>query len=182
MTDSAAICSDGNAHAYQSVRNTTPNGRGRRSTGPSTYWMIKPCSVHAITTTSRCRNRLRINSASNRPHSSTVIAIHEPSAASTFIVADRPGPSTPASHPTTASSTTVTATAGPRSSPVKTTSDSATSTTAAISQPTPVVRRGCGKRWPLRTDAVVEPSEESHQVPAGPPPQLSLLAGLRERP
>ena len=102
-----------------------------------------------MTTTSRCRNRLRINSASNRPHNSAVIATHEPGAASTFIVADRPGPSSPASHPTTASSTTVTATAGPRSSPVKTTTDSATSTTVAVIQPTPVVCSGCGNgRWP----------------------------------
>ena len=106
--------------------------------------MISPCSVQAITTTSRWRNRLRINSASNRPHNSAVIATHEPGAASTFIVADRPGPSSPASHRTTASSTTVTATAGPRSSPVKTTSDNATSTTDAVNQPTPVVCSGCG--------------------------------------
>ena len=144
VTESAAICSDGKAHAYQSVRNTTPNGRGRRSTGPSRYWMISPCRVHAMTTTSRWRNRLRINSASNRPHSSTVIAAHEPGAANTSIIAVRPDPSRPASQSTTASSTTVTATAGPRSSPVKTTTDSATSTTVALIQPTPVVWRGCG--------------------------------------
>ena len=31
VTASAAICSDGSAHARQSVRNSTPNGRGRRS-------------------------------------------------------------------------------------------------------------------------------------------------------
>jgi ketosteroid isomerase-like protein len=55
--------------------------------------------------------------------------------------ATEPGISNPASHPTTASSTTVTATAGPRSPSAKTTSDSATSTTAATSQPTPVVWR-----------------------------------------
>ena len=106
--------------------------------------MISPCKVHATTTTSRCRNRPRINSASNKPHNSAEIATHEPSPANAVIVADRPGPSTPATHRTTASSTAVTATAGPRSSPAKTTSDNATSTTDAAIQPTPVVCNGCG--------------------------------------
>ena len=106
--------------------------------------MRKPCSVHAATTTSRCRNRRSTISASNRPHTSTVIAGHEPGTASTFIVADRPGPSNPASHRTTASSTTVTATAGPRNSPVKITSDNPTTSTNPINQPIPVVCKGCG--------------------------------------
>ena len=52
-TVSAAICSDGRAQANQSVRSSTPNGRGRRSSGPSTYWMSTPCTVQATTTTSR---------------------------------------------------------------------------------------------------------------------------------
>ena len=57
--------------------------------------MISPCKVHAMTTTSRCRNRPSINSANNKPHNRAVVAAHEPSPANAFIVADRPGPSTP---------------------------------------------------------------------------------------
>ena len=144
MTARAAICSDGNAHAYQSVRNSTPNGRGRRKLGPSTYWMISPCNVHEITTTSRCRNRLVINSANRRPHRSTLIVTHAAGAASTSIVAVTPGPSRPAIHPTTASSTAVTGTAARRRPPPKTTTDTTISTTAAVIQPIPVVCRGCG--------------------------------------
>ena len=140
-TTSAASCSEGSAQAYQSARNSTPNGRGRCTSGASTYWMRNPCRIQATSTTSSCRRRRRTSRASSSPHSSTVMATQEPSAASTCIAASSPGARNPASHLTTASSTTVTATAGPCSPPAKTSTDSTTSTTAATSHPTPVVCR-----------------------------------------
>jgi hypothetical protein len=65
----------------------------------------------------------------------------EPRKARARQVPASPGASSPASHRTTASSTTVTVTAGLRSPPAKTTSDNATSTTATTNQPTPLVCR-----------------------------------------
>jgi hypothetical protein len=140
-THSAPICAEGSAQAVQAVWNSTPNGRGRCTSGASSNWIITPCRIQASSTTSSCRNRLKINRASSSPHSSTFIAVQEPSAASPRITGSSPGTSNPASHPTTASSTTVTSTARPRSPPAKTSSDSAISTTAAVSHPTPVVWR-----------------------------------------
>src|SRR6478736_7713220 len=72
------------------------------------------------------------------------MATHDPSAASARIAGSRPGTRSPASHLTTASSATVTATAGPRKPPAKTTTKTTSSTTAAASQPTPVVWRWRG--------------------------------------
>ena len=72
------------------------------------------------------------------------MATHDPSAASARIAGSRPGTRSPASHLTTASSATVTATAGPRKPPAKTTTETTSSTTAAASQPTPVVWRWRG--------------------------------------
>ena len=66
-TTRAAICSDGSAHAYQSMRNSTPNGRGRRTSGAATYWMRKPCRIQASSTTSRCRSRRKINTPAAAP-------------------------------------------------------------------------------------------------------------------
>jgi hypothetical protein len=65
--------------------------------------------------------------------------------------ATSPGPTRPASQPTTASSTTVTATAGPRSPRAKIASVSPTRTRAATSQPTPLVcsRYGSGGAAPV---------------------------------
>ena len=169
VTASAAICSDGSAHARQSVRNSTPNGRGRRSTGASTYWMITPCRIQAIRTTTSCRTRLRINRANSSPHSSTVMTAHDPSAATSSIAPRSPGARNPASHPTIASSTTVTATAASRSSPANTSTDSTTNTTAAVSQPTPVVRSGRGRGGGL-------PEGRRRRAERGIPPGPSLTA------
>ena len=72
------------------------------------------------------------------------MATHDPSAASARIAGSRPGARSPASHLTTASSATVTATAGPRKPPAKTTTETTSSTTAAASQPTPVAWRWRG--------------------------------------
>ena len=72
------------------------------------------------------------------------MATHDPSAASARIAGSRPGARSPASHLTTASSATVTATAGPRKPPAKTTTETTSSTTAAASQPTPVLWRWRG--------------------------------------
>ena len=174
VTASAAICSDGSAHARQSVRKSTPNGRGRRSIGASTYWMITPCRIQAITTTSNCRRRRKINRANSSPHSSTVMTTHDPSAATSSIVPRSPGARNPASHPTIASSTTVTATAAPPSSPANTSTDSTTSTTAAVSQPTPVVRSGRGRGGGLpegrrrRADRGIPPGPRWTSCTTGP--------------
>ena len=101
--------------------------------------MITPCRIQATSTTSRCVSRLRISKASRSPHSSTLIAAHEPSAATARMTGSSPGARNSDSHRTTASSTAVTATADPRMPPPKTSTDSATSSTAAASHPTPVV-------------------------------------------
>ena len=94
-TTSAATCSDGNAHPVQSARNSTPNGRGRCSSGASTYWMITPCRIQATSTTSRCVSRRRISKASRSPHSSTLIAAQEPSTATARMTGSTPAPATP---------------------------------------------------------------------------------------
>ncbi len=52
VTTSAAILSDGSAHASHPVRNTTPNGRGRCASGAAMYWMITPCMIQAASTIS----------------------------------------------------------------------------------------------------------------------------------
>ena len=99
-TTSAAICSDGSAQAVQSVRNSTPNGRGRCTSGASRYWIISPCTIQASSTTSSCRRRRRISRASSSPHSSTLIAVQEPSAASRpHRPASRPGHLQPGQPP-----------------------------------------------------------------------------------
>src|SRR5690348_3092395 len=72
------------------------------------------------------------------------MATHDPSAATARIAGSRPGARSPASHRTTASSATVTATAGPRKPPAKTTTETTSSTTAAASQLTPVLWRWRG--------------------------------------
>ena len=144
VTESAASCAEGSAQAVHAVRNSTPKGRGRCSIGASTAWIVKPSTIQTSSMTSRCRRRLRITRASSSPHSSTLTAIQEPSAASARMTGSSPGGCNPASHRIIRSSAMVTATAGPCRSPAKTSSDSVTSTTQAVSQPTPVVWRWCG--------------------------------------
>jgi hypothetical protein len=92
----------------------------------------------------RCRRRLNTSSATTSAIPSTSIAHHETIAAITWSAPTSPGACSPVSHPTTASSATVTATAGPRSPPAKTRIGAATSTTAATSQPTPLICSWCG--------------------------------------
>jgi hypothetical protein len=140
----AASCWAGRAQAYQSARKATPNGRGRCTSGASRYWMRKPCTTQATSTTSSWRRRRKTSRAPSSPHSSTVMAVQEPRAARARMPASRPGASSPASQPTTAASMTVTASPGPRQPPAKATTDAAASRAAAISQPTPVVCRWCG--------------------------------------
>jgi hypothetical protein len=53
VTASAAIFCDGSAHASHPVWKTTPNGRGRRASGATMIWMIRPCMIQAASTTSK---------------------------------------------------------------------------------------------------------------------------------
>ena len=68
------ICSEGSAQVAQSVRNSTPNGRGRCTSGATRNWITSPCRIQASSTTSSCRKRRRINRARSSPHNSTVMA------------------------------------------------------------------------------------------------------------
>jgi hypothetical protein len=85
------------------------------------------------------------------PYSNPLRIHQELRAANACHTPTSPGTSSPASHRTTASSTTVTSTATPRSPPAKTTIVSATSTRAATSHRTPLVWmwRGSGGGSPV---------------------------------
>ena len=131
-------CSDGMAQPPQSIRISTPNGRGRWAIAASTAPIT--CTNEAtITQTIRCRKRRSTTSASTSPHTSPSRAHHELRAASPRQMPTSPGAWSPPSHLTAASSATVTSTATPRSPPAKATIVSATSTSAAISHRTPLV-------------------------------------------
>jgi hypothetical protein len=70
-----------------------------------------------VNETIRCRMRRSTSSASSSPSASPLSTHQELSAASPRIIPTNPGTWLPASHPTTASSTTVTAIAGPAALP-----------------------------------------------------------------
>src|SRR4051794_1053037 len=144
--------------------------------------MITPCTVHATSTTTRWRNRLRINSANSSPHNSAEIAAHDPSAPNTVDTASRPGRCQPANQRTIVSSTTVTVTAAPRNSPANTTTKNDTNPAATTNQPTPVARngRGSGEGCPdgRRRPAGRDTTPADARRPAPPPPG----AHLPERP
>jgi hypothetical protein len=133
-------CSDGSAQPPQPARITTPNGRGRRTLAPTTLAAVTTRYAR-VNETIRCRKRRSTSSDSSSPSASPLRTHHELSAASPRMIPTNPGSWLPASHPTIASSTTVTAMAGPRSPPRNTTTDSTMSTPAATSQPTPLVCR-----------------------------------------
>jgi hypothetical protein len=133
-----ATGTDGIGQPPQLVRSSTPNGRGRRA-AIATRLMITLPSCEATTHTIRCRQRRRISSARITPKYSVPSTHQEPMRTRPRSGATSPGPTSPASQPTTASSTTVTATAGPRRPRPNTARVSPTSTSAATSQPTPLV-------------------------------------------
>src|SRR5215216_5886675 len=99
----------------------------------------------------RCRQRRRTSNTSNRPKYSVQSTHQEAMRARPRRGATSPGPTRPASHCTTASSTTVTATAGPHSPRAKIARVSPTRTTAATSQRIPLVcsRYGSGGAAPV---------------------------------
>jgi hypothetical protein len=134
-------CVDGMAQPPQPAWMTTPNGRGRWATAPSTFSASKLNSCARITTTISCRNRRSTNNASSSPHNSPLRTHQELIAASARQTPTSPGACSPVSHLTTASSATVTSTARPRSPRANTATVSATSTAAAISHRTPLVCR-----------------------------------------
>jgi hypothetical protein len=156
----------GSAQPPQPAWISTPNGRGRLASMPTSS-TIRTVRFERIRKTIRCRQRRSTRSASMSPYSSPLMIHQEPIAASRRQNPTSPGASRPANQLTTASSATVTAIAGPRMPPPKTTAVSATTATTAASQRTPLVcslrgsggaspdgRRRRGARW-TRTGAVV---------------------------
>jgi hypothetical protein len=137
-------CSDGSAQPPQLVWMTTPNGRGRCANSPTMLAAGKTTTLAKMRKTTRCRKRLSASSASTSTNDNPLMTHQELRAASARQATTSPGAWSPASHLTTVSSATVTATAGPRMPLPKTMIASATSTTAASSHPTPLVCRWYG--------------------------------------
>jgi hypothetical protein len=133
-----ATCIDGIAQPPQLARRSTPNGRGRRA-AIATRLMITLASGATTSHTIRCRQRRSTSNTSTNPYISVYSTHQEPTRARPRRGPTSPGPARPASHRTTASSMTVTATAGPRRPWANTARVSPTSATAATSQPTPLV-------------------------------------------
>ena len=140
----ALICTEGIAQPPQLVWMPTPNGRGRWTTAPTPTVSMRMTSSVATTRTMRWRKRRSTNRASTSADHSAVIVTHEPTLATLWRNAVRPGACNSVNHLTMASSAAVTVTARPRRPPTKTKIVNAISTAAATSQPTPLVWRWCG--------------------------------------
>jgi hypothetical protein len=190
-----ATCTDGSAQPPQLDWRSTPNGRGRRAMGARRNVRRAP-SCTATRDTIRWRQRRNTSNASTNPHDSVFSSHQEPMRAMPRRNGSTPGPYRPASQPTTASSTTVTATAGPRRPRANTASVSPTSTSAATSQPTPLVcsrygnggaapvgRRRRGDRTASRrlgwTGRALVDLDRSAGTSIGPPSREQLMPGTR---
>jgi hypothetical protein len=146
-------CSDGSAQPPQPpqlVWKSTPNGRGRRAIANRPNVTLLP-RIQTTSHTIRCRQRRSTSNASTSPYHSANSTPQEPMRAMPRSNGATPGPTRPASQPTTASSITVAVIAGPRRPRPKIARVSPTSTSAATSQPMPLVcsRYGNGGAAPV---------------------------------
>jgi hypothetical protein len=112
---------EGIAQPLQLVRSSTPKGRGRWASRPSSTATFIP-TIQTASHTIRCRQRRRTSNASGSTSDSAIRIHQEPMCARPCHSPTSPGACSPPSQRTMASSTTVAA-------------------TAATSQPTPLVCR-----------------------------------------
>ena len=174
VTASAAICSDGSAHALPVRPEVHPERP--RSTQRGCQHVLDDQALQGPSDhhDKQLPHASQDQQGQQQPPQQHRDGPHDPRTATSSIAARRPGARNPASHPTIASSTTVTPTAAATQLTSEHQHRQHHSTTAAVSQPTPVVRSGRGRGGGLpegrrrRAERGIPPGPRSTACTPGP--------------